>query len=65
MTVRRADGLQWVAYRDGVAHAATPSGRRTLCDKTPTPDRYAWPARENCGVCLRLADERKVAAKAS
>jgi hypothetical protein len=65
VTIRRADGLQWVAYRDGIAHAATPTGRRTLCDRTPTPDRYAWPARENCGVCVRVAMEKGAASKAS
>jgi len=64
MTVRRADGLQWVAYKDGIAHAATPTGRRTLCDRTPTPDRYAWPARENCAACVAAAAERKEGATA-
>lgn len=61
MTVRRADGLTWVAYKDGTAHATERFARRTLCNRIPIPDRYAWPARENCSVCLQLAEQRKEA----
>jgi hypothetical protein len=58
MTVIRRDGLNWVAPKDGFAHAAPRSGgHRTLCDRTATPDRYAWPIREFCATCLRLEKE--------
>jgi hypothetical protein len=69
VTVIRRDGLSWVAARDGLAHA-DPHGTslRTLCGKTPTPDRYAWPIREFCAVCSTIAEamtaQDRVAARA-
>jgi hypothetical protein len=59
MTVIRRDGLQWVAPRDGLAHATVNSELRALCGAMPTADRYAWPIREFCVLCLTLEDGRR------
>lgn len=63
MTVIRRDGLVWVAPRDGLAHATAGHALRALCGARPTPDRYAWPIREFCPACNRVAGERKEAAR--
>jgi hypothetical protein len=54
MTVIRRNAVTWVAYKDGLAHARRGLAPRTLCGAVPTPDRYAWPIREMCGVCRAL-----------
>lgn len=60
MTVRRIDGLTWVAARDGLAHANPNDGTlRALCGAMPTSERYAWPIRESCVICSTIAAARK------
>jgi hypothetical protein len=54
MTVIRRDGVTWVAARDGLAHADVRQAPRTLCGAIPTPDRFAWPIKDYCAVCLAL-----------
>jgi hypothetical protein len=54
MTVVRRNGLDWVAYRDGLAHATRSGALRTLCGAIPTPSRYAWPIGAYCAVCRTL-----------
>lgn len=54
MTVVRRNGLVWVADRTGLAHGTAGASVRALCGVRPTPDRYAWPIRDFCRVCLAL-----------
>lgn len=59
MTVIRADGLTWVAGKDGTAHATAGHELRTLCGVRPLPDRYAWPAQRRCSTCVERAEARR------
>lgn len=68
MTVIRRDGLTWVANSTGLAHAvAAPAMARALCGAPATNERFAWPIRDFCRVCLvgeaGMAAERKGAAR--
>jgi hypothetical protein len=54
VTVVRRNGVEWVAPKDGIAHATANHAPRTLCDKIATPDRYAWPIGSYCAICLSL-----------
>jgi hypothetical protein len=59
VTVIRLNGLQWVAAKDGIAHACDNHAPRTLCDRIAVPDRYAWPAVNGlCGTCVARAGKR-------
>ena len=50
----RARRLRWAAGRDGVSHG-TRDGIRNVCGSRALDLRFAWPERERCPTCLRLA----------
>ena len=54
--------VRWIAGKDGIAHAQPSSGHKTLCGKFGLPDRYAWPTRTRCAVCVARADEQAAGA---
>jgi len=46
---------RWIAARDGIGHYRRPREPRTVCGLAPIERRWAWPERERCRTCVRLA----------
>ena len=44
----------WNAGRDGIADASRPRDPRALCGVPAVDERWAWPERFACPVCVRI-----------
>jgi hypothetical protein len=51
--------IAWLAAEDGIGHAQTAGGSRTMCDRPATLLRYAYPERTRCEPCAALVEVRK------